>query len=112
MAQIMSGRDWQGLGCAALVGAAAAFPLGMMFANREAPRQMPGPAALGNAPAARPIARNLYSPVVGKDPYVLDQQRKVVEALEAQCRETGAHCGEAKAARQWLNEQNSSLRRR
>jgi hypothetical protein len=106
MALVVSGRDWRGLGCAALIGAAAAFPLGMMFANREVPHQTAGPAARSNAPAARANARNVYSPVVVKDPYVLAQQRSVVEALETQCRDTGDHCTEARAARRWLNEQN------
>jgi hypothetical protein len=103
---VMSGRDWRGLGCAALIGAAAAFPLGMMFANRDASHRKAGTAARGNAPAVKADARNVYSPVVAKDPYVLDRQRKVVEALEAQCRDTGVHCAEARAARRWLNQQN------
>ncbi|MEA3040248.1 MAG: hypothetical protein QOE79_2761 [Sphingomonadales bacterium] len=102
----MSGRDWRGLGCAALIGAAAAFPLGMMFANRNAAHQEASTAARGSPPAVKANARNVYSPIVVKDSYVLARQRIVVEALEAQCRDTGDRCGEAKAARRWLNEQN------
>jgi hypothetical protein len=94
------------LGCAALIGAVAAFPLGMMFANRDAAHQKAGTAARSNAPAVKANARNVYSPIVVKDPYVLDQQRNIVDALEAQCRDTSDHCGEARAARHWLNEQN------
>jgi hypothetical protein len=103
---VMSGRDWRGLGCAALIGAVAAFPLGMMLANRDAAHRKAGTEARSNAPAAKANARNVYSPVVVKDPYVLDQQRNVVEALETQCRDKGDHCGEARAARRWLSEQN------
>jgi hypothetical protein len=77
-----------------------------MFAQRDAPHRQEGTPPRSNAPAAKADARNVYSPIVVKDPYVLDRQRRVVDALEAQCRDTGDHCPEAKAARRWLNEQN------
>jgi hypothetical protein len=102
----MSGRDWRGLGGAALIGALVAFPCGMLFASRDLPRQGAGAAARSNTSDVKPFARNVYSPVVLKDPYVHDQQRIVVEGLEAQCRHSGERCEEAKAARRWWNEQN------
>lgn len=48
--------------------------------------------------------RKFYSPQISNDPYVQDQWRKGVEALEAQCLHTGQRCAEAKAARRWLSE--------
>jgi hypothetical protein len=49
-----------------------------------------------------PIARNVYSPDIRHDEYVLQEQRKVVEMLEQQCRTTGKSCALAGAARQAL----------
>ncbi len=101
----MSGRDWRGLGCAALIGAAVAFPCGMLFANRHEAHQQVNEVARSKAPAVKPFARDVYSPVILKDPDLHDQQRIVVETLEAQCRHAGERCVEAKAARRWWDEQ-------
>lgn len=51
-----------------------------------------------------PVSRDMYSPAVLNDPYVVDQQVKVVEALERSCRELREHCEEARAARQRIEE--------
>ena len=100
-----TGRDWRAIGCAAAVGAAVAFPAGLMLAGRDAPRQQEGKAARPYAPAARKAeARDFYSPNVSADPYVLDQQRRVVEALELECRQFKKHCAEAGQARQRIEE--------
>ena len=48
-------------------------------------------------------ARNVYSPDIRHDEYVLREQRKLVEMLEQQCRTTGKGCELAGAARQALN---------
>lgn len=78
---------------AALAGAAVAFPAGLYFARPIAPVDPPrlrtGSASL----------RNPYAPAILSDPYFIDQQRRVVEMLEASCRNTGEHCREAAAAR-------------
>ncbi|HEX8443145.1 MAG TPA: hypothetical protein VF631_05815 [Allosphingosinicella sp.] len=50
------------------------------------------------------MSRDMYSPAVLNDPYVVDQQVKVVEALERSCRELREHCEEARAARQRIEE--------
>jgi len=52
--------------------------------------------------------RKVYSPKIIKDPYVLRQQRKVVEALEVECRHFGTHCAEAEQARRRINELDTS----
>ena len=61
------------LGGALLVGMALAFPIARMVAGERA------------APPARAVAerRAMFSPDVRGDPYVLDQLRGQVEALEA-----------------------------
>jgi hypothetical protein len=92
------------LGCAAFVGAAVAFPAGVIFGGRDAIRQMDGPQAQRDNASVKANFRNVYSPQIHNDPYVQDQWRKGVEALEAQCRHAGKRCTEAKAARRWLSE--------
>jgi len=98
----MSDRDKRGLAWAAVIGAAVAFPAGMMFSGREAVREKAAPTAPRDRRAPQADARNFYSPDIAGDPYVLDRQEKVVEALETQCRHAGERCGEAKEARRWL----------
>jgi hypothetical protein len=93
------------IGCAAALGAVVAFPAGLMFAGRNAPPSRDGSAARADAPAAKKAeARNFYSPNVSSDPYVLDQQRRVLEALELECRHYGKHCAEAGQARRRIEE--------
>jgi hypothetical protein len=39
-----------------------------------------------------------------KDPFVIDQQRRVLEALQASCRNFKSHCTEAEQARLRIQE--------
>ena len=85
---------------AAFAGAAIAFPAGLYFARPTTPGD-------GLRPRAGPVGgstsvRNRYAPAMLSDPYFIDQQRRVVEALEASCRRSGAHCAEAQATRRRL----------
>jgi hypothetical protein len=75
---------------ALLLGAGVALPAGMWLAH-DAQR----------APARQAAAdrRAMFSPDVRGDPYVREQFRSQVEALEGYCRDSGAMCAEAKAAR-------------
>jgi hypothetical protein len=100
----MSDRDKRGLAWAALIGAAVAFPAGMMLSGREAVREKAAPTAPSDRRGPGADSRDLYSPDIAGDPYVLDRQEKVVEALETQCRHSGERCAEAKAARRSLAE--------
>jgi hypothetical protein len=88
------------LGCAFLIGVALAFPAGLMLA----PRPQPDRAPAASAGARSPGLSNPYSPTIAHDPYVVEQQRKGVEALERSCRETGQYCAEAAQLRQALPE--------
>ena len=95
-------RDWRAIGCAALVGASIALPLGMAIGGEELP---PDNARSPNASSrGQPPARNIYSPAVTSDPYVIEQQRRVAEALEMSCRQSGRLCAEAEQARLRIEE--------
>ena len=94
------------MGCAALVGAAVAFPAGVIFGGRDAIRPKDAPETLGDNTSGTPSFRKVYSPRIYDDPYVQEQWRKEVEALEARCRDAGEHCTEAKAARRCLSEKH------
>jgi hypothetical protein len=87
------GRRVMLLTLAALAGAAVAFPAGLYFARPIAPAAPPRPRT-GSA-----SLRNHYAPDILSDPHFIDQQRRVVEMLEASCRSSGEHCREAAAAR-------------
>jgi len=94
-------RDLAKLGGALLVGAALAFPAGLLVAGwADAPQDRPPPRSSG--PAA---VRDVYSPAVRSDPWFIERQRVGIEALENHCRQTGENCPEAREARRWLDEQ-------
>jgi hypothetical protein len=87
-----------GLGCAFLIVAVVAFMAGLLFAKQVLREREPSP----RANAGNPELFNPYSPNPMSDPYFIEQERKNVEALEANCRATGKHCKEAAQLRQWL----------
>jgi len=93
----MTGRELARLAAALLVGAAVAFPAGMMLAKRSAPAE--ARTARGSAVPRRAI----YSPKVLSDPYFIEQQRRNIATLEQRCREAGELCAEADAGRRWLD---------
>jgi hypothetical protein len=53
------------------------------------------------APGAK--SRQVYSPIIAKDPYVIDQWEKSIQALEAACTQRGEYCEEAQKARLSVN---------
>jgi len=94
----MKGLTAFGLGCAFLVGAALAFPAGLIFARHRLPD-----GARGTPPAARNARLlNPYAPNILTDPYFLEQQRKGLEALDRNCRKAGTYCREAAQLHRWL----------
>jgi hypothetical protein len=94
------------VGCAAAIGASIAFPAGLMIGLDRAPRHSapaasrPGPASGGETRDGR----NPYSPRIATDPYVIEQQRRVLRMLEASCRQSSRHCAEAGEARRRIEE--------
>ena len=96
----MTGKELARLAAALLVGAALAFPAGLWLAGD--PEHAAGPRA---APSRGAVGRAIYSPRIKDDPYFIDQQRKGIEALEAECRRTGDFCAEAREARRSLGDE-------
>jgi hypothetical protein len=97
------------MGCAALVGAAVAFPLGLIAGADEPPRAaLKGETGVDPSSGQRRAGRNPYSPRVASDPYVIEQQRRVLEALETSCRGFKSHCAEARQARLRIEEAEGS----
>lgn len=96
-------RDWRGLGCAVLLGASIAFPLGMLVGGNEPAGEISSQSAPPDRSQA-PVARDVYSPRVIGDPYVIEQQRRVLEALELDCLRSRRHCAEAEQARRRIAE--------
>jgi hypothetical protein len=92
------------MGCAAIFGAAVAFPAGVILGGRNARDQEDRPGAQRENAGVNLNFRKFYSPNIHNDPYVQGQWKKVVEELEEQCRNSGEHCAEAKAARNSLAE--------
>lgn len=98
-------RDWPGIGCAAILAASIAFPVGLVVGRSEPARESAGrPSRPLLAPGRTPTARNPYSPRIADDPYVIERQREVVRALESSCRQSGRLCPEAEQARRRIEE--------
>lgn len=95
----MTRREHLRLAAALLIGAAIAFPAGLMLGEDDTERPgRPRPAA---------AMRDMYAPTVLDDPYFIDRQRANVDALEAHCRRSGQMCAEAATARRWLARQGA-----
>lgn len=61
-------------------------------------------AVLGSGKSmVRPGGRSMYSPDIQNDAYVRQEQLKLVEMLEQQCRSSSKDCALAKAAREALD---------
>lgn len=95
-----AGGQWRRLGCTVLLTAAVAFPAGMWLARSAGP---PPSTPTRAAPAGSADVRNPYSATIRNDPYVLERQRALVEAMESGCRNNGDLCAEARAARRYLD---------
>jgi hypothetical protein len=101
--------DWRVIGCTALVAASVAFPLGRLVGADDPPQAVvKGESRQNPASGQRQEARNPYSPKVVSDPYVIEQQRRVLQALEVSCRGFKTHCTEARQARLRIEEAEGS----
>ena len=95
----MKAKELARLVAALLIGAALAFPAALWVTDDRdggRGRERRPPVAVGRA---------MFNPNIRDDPYFLEQQRKGIEALEAECRRTGTFCAEAREARRGLEEQ-------
>ena len=95
-------NDWRILGCAVALAVAIALPAGIFIGRYGSHESDDGAADRVGSAGAR--ARDPYSPNFRSDPYVIEQQRRVVEALEKSCEETKQHCTEAIEARRRVEE--------
>jgi hypothetical protein len=95
----MNGRDLARLAGALLLGAALAFPVGLML-GRTGDGVKRSPAGERSAGAVRDV----FSPALRSDPWFVERQREGVVALEQHCARTGQSCPEAQAARRALAE--------
>ena len=86
------------------MGAAIAFPAGLIVGGSFPTHERPTPGKGNAAAAPKAEARDFYSPDFRTDPYVLEQQRRVVEALELSCRQFRERCREAAEARRRIEE--------
>lgn len=69
----------------------------------DTPSSTPNAVPASGKSTDQPNGRSMYSPDIRHDAYVRQEQRKVVEMLEQQCRATGKDCALAKAAREALD---------
>ena len=90
--------------CLAVLGGVVLFCAGILLGRQQAdpqrPRNQSGTTA--RASLEHPF-RNVFSPSVLADPHVLDEQRKVVEALESACAHQRQNCATARNARAYLD---------
>lgn len=105
----LAAPEWRRLLGAAALGAIIAFPAGLILSGRGSVQPDASEAKRSTAPS-RPeqAARNPFSPIVLGDPYVKEQHRKAVEAIELSCRQTGQLCAEAEKAREYLRRGEAS----
>ena len=98
-----AGRRWI-VGCLVVLGGVTLFYAGILLGRQHATTAEPAKRAPGTARAStKPLVRNVFSPSVIADPYVLDEQRKVVEALERACEHQRRNCATAQDARAYLD---------
>ena len=102
-----SSAGWRSLGCAAALGAVVALPIGVFIGASGWQDGAAPSSGAQNVGGGGSGVRDVYSPQVLNDPYVIEQQRRVAEALELSCRQSGSHCEEARQARLRISETES-----
>ena len=98
-------RRWPLVGCTALLTAAVALPAGIWIARAtmSVPANEPDPVSRSTSSPSGAVGRNPYSAEILNDPYVIDRQLAVVEAMERDCARFGNGCAEARAARAYID---------
>lgn len=88
----------------AVLGGLVLFYAGILLGRQQADPQRPQKQSGSTAPASPEHRfRNVFSSSVISDPHVLDEQRKVVEALESACAHQRQNCATARNARAYLD---------
>lgn len=102
-------RRWPLVGCTALLTATAALPAGIWIAR--ATMSVPASPSEPTSRAVRPTqatGRNPYSAEILNDPYVIERQLAVVEAMERECARFGNGCADARKARAYIDRRASA----
>ncbi|WP_010186372.1 hypothetical protein [Sphingomonas sp. PAMC 26605] len=90
--------------CLAGLGGLIVFCAGILLGRHQADTRPPphqSPSATRGSPTPR--FRDVFSPSVTSDQHVLEEQRKLVEALERACERQRQKCDLARNARAYLN---------
>lgn len=96
-------RRWIIVGLVAL-GGLILFYAGILLGRQQADVHQPRSQFRSTGPASPEHRfRNVFSSSVISDPHVLDEQRKVVEALESACAHQRQNCATARNARAYLD---------
>ena len=82
-----------------------ALPAGIWIARTtmSAPANEPDGVSRATSRPTRAVGRNPYSAEILNDPYVIDRQLAVVEAMERDCARFGNGCAEARKARAYID---------
>jgi hypothetical protein len=90
--------------CSVVFGGLIHFCAGIRLGRQQADVHQPLTQSRSTAPASPEHRfRNVFSSSVISDAHVLDEQRKVVEALESACAHQRQNCATARNARAYLD---------
>lgn len=90
--------------CLIVFGGLILFWAGILLGRQQAGTRPPQTQSRATGRASpEPRFRNVFSPSVIADPHVLDEQRKLVEALESACAHQRQNCATARNARAYLD---------
>lgn len=84
--------------------ASIALSLGMIISCSPGAPESPTPASQNSAFTTYQElrTRNVYSPEFATDPCVIEEQRRVAQALRLSCEQFKTHCKEAEQAQQFI----------
>ncbi len=100
----VSAIDWLAGSCPVLQRASIALSLGMILSCSPGAPESPTSASPNSASTTYQElrTRNVYSPEVATDPYVIEEQRRVAQALRLSCEHFKTHCKEAEQAQRFI----------
>ena len=95
---------WLARSCPTLNRASIALSLGLIISCRPGASESPTSASRSRASTTYQElrTRNVYSPKVATDPYVIEEQRRVAQALRLSCEQFKTHCKEAEQAQRFI----------
>ena len=90
--------------CPVLKRASIALSIGLIISCSSGPPESSTSASRNSASTTYQElrTRNVYSPKVATDPYVIDEQRRVAQALRLSCEQFKTHCKEAEQAQRFI----------